>query len=143
VENLLKAYDIVKSIRIELTQSALKIVSKVLGESETALESISKYRAETIVLGWKSAPKEELEITIDELLNMFYELEEHVKTFKVWVKKGRFGRSEEIDLKREALVFRKPVKLARDEQGNVLRSTDTESAVSALIGTIDEVLDQL
>jgi len=143
VENLLKAYDTVKSIRIELTRSAAKIAAKVLGEGETALESLFKFESESLELRWKSAPREELEITIDELLDMFYELEEHVRTFKVWVKKGRFGRSVEIDLKREALIFRKPVKLARDEQGNLLRSTDTESAVSALIETIDEVLGQL
>jgi len=143
VENLLKAYDTVKSIRIELTRDAIKFASRALGESETHLEHLFKFESKSLELRWKSAPREELEITIDELLNMFYELEEHVKTFKVWVKKGRIGRSVEIDLKRAALVFRKPVKLARDEQGNLLRSTDTERAVSALIETIDEVLSQL
>jgi len=74
---------------------------------------------------------------------MFYEIEEHVKTFKVWVRKGHFGRSVVIDLKRGALVFTKSVKLARDEQGNLLRSTDTKSAVNTLVETIDEVLSQL
>jgi len=144
VENLLKAYDVVKSIRIELTQSAAKIVGKFMGESETILESIfKKFGAKTIALSWKSARRGELEITIDELLSMFYELEEHVESFKVCVKKRGIGPCNEIDLKSEALTFRKPIKLARDEQGNLLRSTDTKSAVDTLIETIDEVLDQL
>jgi len=144
VENLLKAYDIVKSIRIELTQSATKIAGKFLGGSETLLEHIfKKFGAKTIALSCKSARGEELKITIDELLNMFYELEEHVESFKVCVKKSVFGRCVEIDLKKAALTFRKPVKLARDEWGNLLRSTDTGSAVRTLIETIDEVLGQL
>jgi len=144
VEKLLRAYEVVKSIHIELEQSAAKIVSKVVGESETMFETLSsKFGSKKLGLYWRSAPREELKISIDELLNMFYELEEHVGAFKVRVKKGRFGRSIEIDLKKEALIFRKPVKLARDEQGNLLRSTDTESAVSVLVETIDEVLNQL
>jgi len=146
VENLLKAYDAVKSIRIELTlsQSGEKIGNKFIGESVTAWEPIfKKFGAKTVALSWKSARRGELEITIDELLNMFYELEEHVESFRVCVKKWGFGPCNEIDLKREILTFRKPVKLARDRQGNLLRSTDTESAINTLIETIDEVLNQL
>lgn len=83
VEELLRGYDIVKSIRIELETRGIKVASRVLGESETVLESLSKmFKPSTIVLGWKSAPKGELEISIDDILNMFYEFEPHLKTLR-------------------------------------------------------------
>lgn len=49
----------------------------------------------------------------------------------------------EIDLKKSALVFRKYIKLARDENGNLLRSTDTEDAIRVLVETVSDVLSQL
>jgi len=144
LDELLRGYDIVKSIRIELETSGIKVASRVLGESETVLEFLSKtFKPSTIVLGWKSAPKGELEISIDDILNMFYELEPHLKTFKVRVKRSVLGRSIEIDLKKSVLTFRRYIKLARDEQGNLLRSTDTSDAVNVLVDTITEVLNQL
>jgi len=144
VENLLRAFNFVKSLHIELMPSAAQIAGRVLGESETLLQSLSsKFKSKSLLLRWKSSPGGKLEITIDELLDIFHQLEEGVISFKVQVKKELWGQSVEIDLMKSALIFKKPIRLAKDAQGNLLRSTDTDDAVNVLYQTIDEVLPHL
>lgn len=143
VERLLEGYDTVKSISVELKASELGVLNRVLGESETILESLHRFGSSRITIGWKSDPRGELEITIGDILNMFHELEPYTTSFKVRVKRGLIGGSTQIDLKKQALAFRKRIKLARDEQGNLLRSTDTNSAIEVLADTITEVISQL
>ncbi len=143
VERLLQGYTVVKSLRIELNSSAINQLARVLGGSETVLDTLMKPNPKAIVITWKSGPRTELKLTIDDVLNMFYELEAESKSFVVSVKKGVFGRPVKIDLKKHALIFRKRIKLARDEQGNVYRSTDTDDAISVLKDTISEVIEQL
>ena len=143
IEKLLRGYDVVKGIRVELEASAAGILAKALGESESILESIlRKFGSKIVSISWRSSRREELEISIDDILNLFHELENWTKSFVVTVKKGYFGRSQRIDLKKHSLTFRKRVKLAT-ENGQILRSTDTRDAVEVLKTTIDDVLSQL
>ena len=143
IERLLRGYSIVKSIRIELEASAAGRLMRTLGESRSVLESLfNRFGSRIVSISWKSQRRGELEISIDDILRMFHELEESTYSFVVTVKKGWFDRSEKIDLKKHTLTFRKRIKLARNN-GQILRSTDTKDAVNVLKNTIDEVVRQL
>lgn len=142
VEKLLRNFDVVTSIRIEGTSSIYKISTKFFGESKTAVEALfKKYDSKYVSITWKS--NIELNVTIDEIIDVFHELEPWLRSFVVTVKKGFFKRPIKIDLKKYILAFRKPIKLARDEAGNLLRTTDTNDAINALKSVISEVINQL
>lgn len=143
IEQLLRQFESVKSISIELDPSGAKALGRILNQSESVLQQlVSSFSAHTTIIKWKSKRGGNLDITIDKVLEIFYELYQDLRSFRVEVKKTR-GKSVEIDLMRNALVFRKYIKLARDENGNPLRSTDTEDAIRVLVETVRDVLSQL
>lgn len=143
IEQLLKEYDIVKSLSIELEPSGAKSLGHVLGLNESVLQQLlGNFSARRATIKWKCERGGNLEVTIDKVLEIFNELQHDLKSFRVKV--GRFGKKPiELDLMKSILVFRKYIKLARDENGNLLRSTDTKDAIRVLAETVDDALSQL
>lgn len=143
VEQLLREYEILRSISIELMPSGAKSLARVLGQNESVLQQLlGSFSARTTTIRWKSERGESLAITIDKVLEIFNELYQDVESFRVKVVK-RLTRPVEIDLKKNVLIFRKYIKLARDENGNPLRSSDTKDAIRALAEIVSDLLNQL
>ena len=143
VDKLLREYTVVKSIRIVVEPDSLSKLSQALGESMTALEVLKKPKPKKIAITLMSGRGDELEMSIDEVLELFHKIEEESSSFKLKVKKSTLGRTIEIDLKRHSLIFRKRFKYARDEEGNVYRSTDTDYAIRVLLETIKDTINAI
>ena len=144
IEILLREFDIVKSIRVVLTSSSVRALEEALGSGAALEQLLNQIKgSRTLAITWGSSPRTELEISIEDVLDLFRRVEDNVKSFVVSVKKGHIGRSQRIDLKKNAVIFRKRIRLARDKDGNLLRSTDTRDAIDVLKSVIDAVVNQL
>ena len=141
IDKLLREYTIVKSMRIEIVPSALNKLSRALGGSESALDVLRSRNPKRVAITLSSDKGGELELTINDVLRIFSELESDVNSFKVTVKRGLFDKPTKIDLKKQALIFKKPFKCVTDAEGNRYRSTDTDYAVRVLLETVDDVLN--
>jgi len=143
VERLLREYETVKSISIELKPSGARALGRFLGQSESVLQQLlSSFSARTTTIRWKCERGGSLNITIDKVLEIFYELQQDLGSFRVRV--GKIGmKPVDIDLTKSVLVFKKYIRLARDESGNLLRSSDTKDAIKVLAETVNDVLSQL
>ena len=143
VDKLLRRYTVVKTMRIELEPPALSKLSQAMGGSKTSLDVLTKPRPGKVAITFMSNRGEELEITIDKILELFHEIEDYTTSFKLRVKKVLWEKSVVIDLKKQAIIFRKHFKLARYKEGNVYRSADTEDAIHILLETINDVLNAI
>jgi hypothetical protein len=144
IENLLKEYNVIKSLRIEAEAEQFdKVLQKLSKQNSIVsfLDIFARLNPGKLSILIKASPGEGLNMPIQDLIALFHETEEHIDSFVIEVKKG--VRTIKIDLKKVILIFRKYIKLARDSEGNLLRVTDTNDAINALKGTISDVVSQL
>jgi hypothetical protein len=144
IENLLKEYNVIKSLRIEAEAEQFdKALQKLSKQNSIVsfLDIFARLNPGKLSILIKAFPGEGLNMPIQDLIALFHETEEHIDSFVIEVKKG--VRTIKIDLKKAILIFRKYIKLARDSEGNLLRVTDTNDAINALKGTISDVVSQL
>lgn len=144
VENLLREYDVIKSLRIEAEADYFNAALQKLSKQNNIvsfLNLFAKFNPKKLSILLKALRGEGLNISIQELIDLFYEVERHVDSFIIVVKKG--VHTTKIDLKKAALTFRRYIKLARDNEGNLLRVTDTNDAINVLKSTISDVISQL
>jgi len=144
IENLLKEYNIVKSLRIEVKADQIDKVLQKLSKGKSIVDFLNifdVFNPGKLSILIKAPPGEGLTVSMQDLIALFNETEEHIDSFVIEVRKGM--RPIKIDLKKAVLIFRKYIKLARDNEGNLLRVTDTNDAINALKGTISDVVSQL
>lgn len=144
IENLLKEYNVIKSLRIEAEAEQFdKVLQKLSKQNSIVsfLDIFARLNPGKLSISIKAFPGEGLNMSIQDLIALFHETEGHIDSFVIEVKKG--VRTIKIDLKKAILIFRKYIKLARDSEGNLLRVTDTNDAINALKGTISDVISQL
>jgi len=144
VEEVLKQFNVVRSLRIELEADAYKNLAEALHKSEEVFRLVFEtFSPKYVAITWRSPPRGRLEVSPSDVIEMFRRLEPGLRSIVVTVKKGVRGRSVKIDLKKCFLIFKKHVKLARDSEGNVLRTTDTQDAVDVLKSLVGEVVASL
>lgn len=142
IHNMLWGYDTVKRVYVELEAS---LMSSVFARNppRTLLGSLFRSNPKRLGFSFKSSKGGELDISINDLWEVFEEIFDYTKSFVVYVRKGRVGKPLKIDLKKQAIIFKKEFELAQDKNGNVYRSTDTVNAVDTLKSVISDVISQL
>ena len=146
LDKVLRGYRYITSMRIEIKARDLHRLSQVLGGSKTNLQSLDKGDPERIAITLISGRGETLNLSISEVLDLFYSIEDVTPSFKLKVKRRLIGRATVIDLKKQFLIFRKRfryVRIRRKGEDIVYRSTDTENAIDVLVDTIDEAIEAI
>lgn len=148
IAKLLERFSIVNKVKIVARETSLLRYAPTLEKSRSIVDLILKGReifgrSREIAFIWTGEYGEVgLDINTIDILEIFSDIGEFLKTFRVTVR--RPGENPvEIDLVKEQLSFKKRIRLARDERGRVLRVTDTTDAIRALKEVMDEVKEQI
>ena len=146
LDKVLRGYRYITSMRIEVMASELYRLSQAFGASRTGLEALARGGPERVAISLISERGGVLSLTIDEVLEIFHGVEDAASSFKLRVKRRLVGRATVLDLKKQFLIFRKRfryVRIRREDEDIVYRSTDTENAIDVLVDTIDEAIEAI
>ncbi|WP_456453245.1 hypothetical protein [Thermococcus sp.] len=142
VHELLWGYDSIKRVHIELESNSV-IQQFARNIPHNLLASLFSSNPKRLGLSFKSSKGGELDISLDELWAIFEEFYDFTKSFVIYARRGHVGKPIKIDLKKQAIIFKRKFELAQDANGNVYRSTSTTHAINTLKSVVPDVISQI